>query len=236
VPREAQLERETGMAAVRGDDDGRSPLDVAGVLSRRYDASNRPRPARAVHHWPDHADALFRSMNERAGSRIDANFAGSVIATLAAFGIEVLDQRPFFGDALAAAGSLTRRVPSEAELADVRRGFEVARSVADARVGQTVVVRHGVVTAVEAVEGTSEAIRRGAAHAGPGAVVVKVAARDQDYRFDVPAAGMETLEAARDGGVTVLAVESERVAVLDRAAVAEAADAAGIAVIAVSAP
>ena len=181
------------------------------------------------------ADALFRSINERAGSRIDASFAGTIITVLAGFGIEVLDQRPFFADALAAAGPLTRRAPSEAEWADVRRGLEVARSVADARIGQTVVVRHGVVTAVEAVEGTSDAIRRGAAHAGPGAVVVKVAARDHDYRFDVPAAGMETLEAARDGGVAVLAVESERVAVLDRAAVVEAADAAGMAVIAVSA-
>jgi DUF1009 family protein len=104
------------------------------------------------------------------------------------------------------------------------------------RVGQAVVVRHGVVTAVEAVEGTTEAIRRGAAQAGTGGVVVKVAAPDHDYRFDVPAVGLETLEAARAGGVAVLAVESDRVAVLDREAVVEAADAAGIAVIAVGAP
>jgi DUF1009 family protein len=182
------------------------------------------------------ADPLFRSLSERAGSRIDAAFAGTIIATLAGFGIEVLDQRPFFGDALAAAGSLTRRVPSEAETADLARGVQVARAMADAHVGQTVVVRHGVITAVEAVEGTTEAIRRGTEHAGPGAVIVKVAARDHDYRFDVPGIGMETLEAARAGGAAVLAIESDRVAVLDRDRVVAAADAAGIAVTAVSVP
>ena len=181
-------------------------------------------------------DTLFQSLSERAGSRVDAAFAGTIIATLAGFGIEVLDQRPFFGDALAAAGPLTRREPSEAESADIRRGVEVARMMADAHVGQTVVVRHGVITAVEAVEGTTEAIRRGAERAGPGAVIVKVAARDHDYRFDVPGVGMETLEVARAGGATVLAIESDRVAVLDRDAVVAAAEAAGIAVSAVSVP
>jgi DUF1009 family protein len=182
------------------------------------------------------ADRLFRSLNERAGSRIDAAFAGTIIATLAGFGIEVLDQRPFFGEALVAAGPLTRRMPSEAEAADIRRGVEVARSMADAHVGQTVVVRHGVITAVEAVEGTTEAIRRGTQQAGPGAVVVKVAARDHDYRFDVPGIGMETLEAARAGEAAVLAIESDRVAVLDREGVVEAANTAGIAITAVSVP
>jgi DUF1009 family protein len=127
-------------------------------------------------------------------------------------------------------------VPSEAETADLARGVQVARAMADAHVGQTVVVRHGVITAVEAVEGTTEAIRRGTEHAGPGAVIVKVAARDHDYRFDVPGIGMETLEAARAGGAAVLAIESDRVAVLDRDRVVAAADAAGIAVTAVSVP
>src|SRR5205809_468595 len=82
--------------------------------------------------------------------------------------------------ALAPAGAWTARAPSGAEWADIGRGFAVARMAADARIGQTVVVRHGVITAVEAVEGTSEAIRRGVAHGGPGAVIVKVVAQEHD--------------------------------------------------------
>jgi hypothetical protein len=181
------------------------------------------------------ADAVSRAVGERAGSRIDAALAGTIITTLAGFGIEVLDQRPFFGDSLATAGTWAARAPSEAEWADVRRGFEVARMIADARIGQTVVVRHGAVTAVEAVEGTTEAIRRGATHAGPGAVIVKAVARAHDYRFDVPAVGLETVRTAVAGGVTVLAVEAGRVVVLDRETIVREADAAGLALVGIDA-
>jgi DUF1009 family protein len=180
-------------------------------------------------------DAFTRGIKERAGSHIDAALAGSIIATLGAFGIEVLDQRPFYGDRLAVRGPLSRRTPSDAEWADVRRGLEVARQIADARIGQTVVVRHGAVTAVEAVEGTTEAVRRGTAQAGPGAVIVKAAAGDHDYRFDVPTIGLETVRAATAGGAAVLAVEAGRVAVLDRAAIVHEADAAGLALVGVEA-
>src|SRR5207249_980010 len=82
-----------------------------------------------------------------------------------------------------------RRAPTDAEWADVRRGLSVARLVADAGIGQAVVIKHGAVTAVEATEGTTETIRRGLAQAGAGAVVVKAAAREHDYRFDTPGVG-----------------------------------------------
>ena len=177
------------------------------------------------------ADSFSRGLAERTGSRIDARLVNTIITTLAAFGIEVLDQRPFCGDALAPVGPWAGRAPSDSEWADLRQGLSVARTMADARIGQTVVVRHGVVTAVEAVEGTTEAIRRGLTHAGPGAVVVKAVARDHDYRFDVPAVGLETVETAIAGGAAVLAVEAARVVVLDRDAIARKADEAGLALV-----
>jgi DUF1009 family protein len=105
--------------------------------------------------------------------------------------------------------------------------------MADAAIGQTVVVRHGAIAAVEAVEGTTEAIRRGTAQSGPGAVIVKAVARDHDYRFGTPAIGLETVAAAAGGGAAVLAVEAGRVLVVDRDAAVRAADAAGIALVSV---
>ena len=93
---------------------------------------------------------------------------------------------------MAPAGAWGARTPTDAEDADIRRGLATARTIADAHIGQTVVVRHGVVTAVEAVEGTTEAIRRGTAQAGPGAVIVKAVAADHDYRFDVPVVCLRT--------------------------------------------
>jgi DUF1009 family protein len=62
-------------------------------------------------------------------------------------------------------------------------------------------------------------------------VVVKAVAADHDYRFDAPAVGPETLAAAADGGVALIAVEASRVLLFDRAEALRIADAAGIAVI-----
>jgi DUF1009 family protein len=162
---------------------------------------------------------------------VDGNIAAAIEATLAGLGIELLDQRPFLGDWLAGARTWTKRAPTDAEWSDIRRGFTVARALAAASVGQTVVLRRGAVSAVEAIEGTTEAIRRGAALAGPGAVVVKATAPTHDFRFDVPAVGVESLEAAAAGGVTAVAIEAGRVLVLDREATIGRADAAGIALV-----
>ena len=182
------------------------------------------------------ADAVSRGVDARAGSRIDAKLVEVVIATLASVGVEVLDQRGFAGGWLAGAGCWTRRVPSDAEWTDVRRGLDVARLLAEARIGQTVVVRHGAIAAVEAVEGTSEAIRRGTALAGAGAVVVKAVARAHDYRFDMPSIGPETVAAAAAGGAAVVATEADRVLILERETTIRAADAAGIALVGAGVP
>ena len=179
------------------------------------------------------ADAASRAFEERAGSRIDARLGDAVITALGGLGVEVLDQRAFVGDWLEAAGCWSSRAPTEAEWRDVQRGLEVARMMAEARIGQTVVIRHGAVVAVEAVEGTTETVRRGAALGGPGTVVVKAVAADHDYRFDAPAIGPETLAAAAEGGVAVVALEAHRVLLFDRAETLRIADAAGIAVVGV---
>jgi DUF1009 family protein len=99
---------------------------------------------------------------------------------------------------------------------DVARGLELARELARRGVGQTVVIRGGSVAAVEAMEGTDETVRRGLALAGRGAVVVKAAAPEHDYRFDVPTIGPDTVACCVAGGAAVLAVEAERVLLLER--------------------
>src|SRR5262249_9779022 len=116
----------------------------------------------------------------------------------------------------------------------VGRGGEVARLVDDAGMGRRIGIKPGPITAVEATEGTTATVRRGAAQAGPGAVVVKAAAREHDYRFDTPGIGPETIEAAAAGGATRLAVEAERVLVGDRGGCLRIADDAGLALVGVA--
>jgi UDP-2,3-diacylglucosamine hydrolase len=167
------------------------------------------------------------------GSLTAAGLSQGLLAVLAPLGIGVLDQRPFCGDWMASVGALGHHRPGPEHRRDIDRGLDVARTLAALGVGQTVVVKRGVLTAVEAAEGTSEAIRRGLHLAGRGATVVKAVAPDNDYRFDVPSVGPETLECLAHGGASALAFEAGRVLVLEREQVAAIADAAGIAVVGV---
>jgi UDP-2,3-diacylglucosamine hydrolase len=176
-------------------------------------------------------DAAHARMAASAGALVDGNITQAIVGTLTGLGIELLDQRPFLGDWLGAARTLSARAPSDEEWSDIRRGFAVARLNADASVGQTVVVKRGAVSAVEAIEGTTETVRRGTRRSGAGAVVVKAVARTHDFRFDTPAIGPDTLEAAAAGGATAIAVHAGRVLVLEPEATIRRADAAGIALV-----
>jgi DUF1009 family protein len=90
--------------------------------------------------------------------------------------------------------------------------------------------------ALEAIEGTDEAVRRGGALAGSGAVVLKVAKPRQDPRFDVPAVGTDTIAALVAGKASVLAVEACATLLVEREHLIAAADAAGIALVGVVRP
>ncbi len=180
-------------------------------------------------------DAAHARMAAQAGALLDGNITGVIAGTLAGLGIELLDQRPFLGDWVGAARTWSSREPTEAEWSDIRRGFAVARVMAQASVGQTVVVRRGAVSAVEAIEGTTEAIRRGTALSGTGAVVVKGVAAGHDFRFDTPGIGPETLEAAAAGGVSALAIQAGCVLMLEREVTIRCADKAGMALVSVDA-
>ena len=91
-------------------------------------------------------------------------------------------------------GTLTVRAPSEKEWEDIRYGWEVVHDIGRLDIGQCVVIKDRVVVAVEAVEGTDGAIKRGGDLAKEGAVVVKRSKPQQDLRFDLPAVGPRTIE------------------------------------------
>jgi len=144
-------------------------------------------------------------------------------------GVRIVSPLPLVPELLVSHGPLGRRAMSAEQRADASTGLEAARAVGQADIGQTVVVKRGVVLAVEAAEGTDACIARGGA-LGKGAVVVKARKPHQDERFDVPAIGPRTVEACAAAGCAALAVEAKTTLALDRAELAEKADRAGIAV------
>ena len=213
--------------------------DIQAVIMRLY--GERPEAALFVgKFWKqrafEEADRADQAARRLAGSGLsDAALAEMVVATLDGMGISVLDQRTFLAPSMVPSGVMTKRAPSEPEWEEIRHGTALARALAGHGIGQTVVRCFGVTVAVEAIEGTDEAIRRGTQLSGPGAVVVKGVATSHDYRFDIPAIGPATIRTMVDGGATALAVEGGRVLLVDGDDVIRQADAAGIAVVGVDA-
>ena len=146
-------------------------------------------------------------------------------------GIEIVAPTDYVKSVLARAGHLAGPPLDAKQTRDVDLGLEVAATLGRADVGQTVVVKDGVVLAVEAIEGTDECIRRAGRFGGPGAVVVKRCKPQQDLRFDLPAAGPVTLEVMREAGAKVLAVEANKTVLLDAQLLFSDAAALGISVV-----
>ena len=117
---------------------------------------------------------------------------------------------------------------SRREKLDVDFGWQIAQKIAALDIGQTVIVKNGTVLAVEGFEGTNETIRRGGALVGRNAIMIKVAKPDQDMRFDVPVVGPETISAASEANIRVIALEAGRTLLLEKDIVVAAAEKARI--------
>ena len=163
--------------------------------------------------------------------RLDDAILRAVAQTLEEEGIRVIASTCYLDHLFFPQGLLSRKKPSTAQMEDIRFGWSIARAVGRLDIGQCVVVRDRSVLAVEAIEGTDAAIRRGGELAGSGAVVVKLKKPDQDFRFDLPATGEKTIATLAAVKGAVLAVEAGQSLLFDRAAMVRAADRAGIVVI-----
>lgn len=132
------------------------------------------------------------------------------------YGIKVEKQTKFLSHLLPEVGCLTGRIPTAREEQDIQFGRRLAKGIGRLDIGQSVVVKNGVVLAVEAIEGTDQTILRGGQLGGEGTVVVKVAKPLQDYRFDVPTVGPDTIEMMIKSGAAVLAVEAGTTFILEK--------------------
>jgi DUF1009 family protein len=168
----------------------------------------------------------------RAKSLQDDILLTEIIREFESEGIRVVEQSHFIPDLCPKGGVLTHRRPTRREWQDIDYGFSAARRVGELGVGQTIVVRRGTILAVEGMEGTDEAIARGCRLAHEGAVVVKVSRPGQDLRLDMPTVGLKTLQVMREGRATVLAIEAGKTIVVGADEFPQAADEAGISVVA----
>jgi DUF1009 family protein len=180
-------------------------------------------------------DFRMVSVAARLRERNAETIFGAVANEMSKDGVNLIDPRPFLGDAVPKPGVLTRRKPSKQQEEDITFGLKIAKAVSSLDIGQTVVVKQGTVLAVEGFEGTDECIRRGGALAGEdgGAVVVKVSKPNQDFRFDIPCVGQRTIESCAAGKLSVLAVEAGSSLLLDRDKILDAANKRGLCIVAI---
>ncbi|MCI0681029.1 MAG: UDP-2,3-diacylglucosamine diphosphatase LpxI [Gemmataceae bacterium] len=156
-----------------------------------------------------------------------------LIAEFEADGMSFTSALDLCPELLVKAGILTRRGLSQREADDVAFGWDLAKEMGRLDIGQSVAVREKAVLAVEAIEGTDQAIlRAGQLCPRGGFVIVKVAKPQQDMRFDVPTVGAATIESMRQAGARVLAVEAERTIILDQDQTVALADQYGISILA----
>lgn len=171
---------------------------------------------------------LLAKLKQRNAETIFAAIADE----LAKVDIDLLPSTTFLEDSLAPAGSIAGPKLSRREEEDVDLGWKIAKEIARLDIGQTVIVRNGTIVAVEALEGTNDAIKRGGALARKGAVMVKVAKPNQDMRFDVPVIGVETIRVAAKAKLRVIAIEVGKTLLLERDAIVDFAGRAGISIVA----
>jgi len=162
---------------------------------------------------------LLGKLKERNAESIFAAIADE----LTRIDVELLPATTFLEDCLVPAGLIAGAKLSRREEEDVDLGWKIAKEIARLDIGQTVIAKNGTVVAVEALEGTNEAIRRGGSLARQGAVMVKVAKPNQDMRFDAPVIGVETIRVAADAKLRVIAVEAGKTLLLEPEAIADLA-------------
>jgi hypothetical protein len=164
----------------------------------------------------------------------DDAILNAITKELAGEGIEIIDTTKFSPHLLTPVGCLTRKKPDEEQWKDIEFGWKIAREIGKLDIGQTVVIKGKAVMAIEAIEGTDEAILRGGKWAGDGAVVVKVSKPQQDMRMDVPAVGPDTLKSMENVNAKVQALEAHRSMIVDRETVIRVAESAGIVIVGIS--
>lgn len=155
---------------------------------------------------------------------------GKLVSEFEAAGVRMLPASLYMDDHMPGIGALTARDLSGTEADDVRRGMQVAADMGRHDVGQTVLVKSGMVLAVEAFEGTNAAILR-AGRLSKGSVLCKAAREGHDWRFDIPVVGLTTLKKMKKAGVTALAFQAGRLILLDWEAVISFANRHGIAIV-----
>ena len=174
------------------------------------------------------AKLLFKLGGKNKG---DNAILRAVADELQSEGIKVMRPEDLAPDIRSPWGILGSRKPSREIWEDIRFGWKIAKAIGALDIGQCVVVRSGIVVAVEGIEGTDATLVRGGELGGKGCTLVKVLKPDQDERLDLPSIGAGTLALLAKYQYACMAFEAEKTLFFDQQAALKTAHEHSIAVV-----
>lgn len=160
-----------------------------------------------------------------------------VVSVFEEEGFEVLGAHELIPDLTAPAGLLAGPAPSAGVIADIDRGFDILAALAPVDVGQGVVVSGGLCLGIETLQGT-QALLEFVAQTDPAlrgraeGVLVKLPKAGQELRVDMPVIGPDTIAQLAEAGLSGIVIAAGQVLLLERAALIQAAQEAGIFILA----
>ncbi len=161
----------------------------------------------------------------------DAIFRG-LIQELSQEGISVCAVADMVPSLRCPAGLLTKKEASEQIMKDIAYALPIGKSLGAHDIGQCLIVREGMVMAIECLEGTDATIKRGAELGGKACVAVKMCKQGQDKRIDLPSVGLETVRLLIENNYACLAIEAHNTLFFDREKALELANEKGLVVFA----
>ena len=166
--------------------------------------------------------------------RRDATVLAAIADELQREGVTLIDSTTHIKEHLASEGTIGTVAPTAQQKNDIAFGWPLLSDTVALHIGQSIAVREGDVLAVEAIEGTAALIQRaGELCKRKGWTLLKTAATDHDMRADVPSIGTETIAQCTAAGCGCIALGANNVILLDKPAVIDAANIAGISIIGV---
>ena len=178
--------------------------------------------------------ALISIMKHQRGYDSMANALNSVLEKRGFRVVAAQDLAPEL--TFETAGVKTRAKPKKSDMADIERAIEVSHTIGAADIGASVVVDKQVI-AVEAAEGTARMLERVVDmrknKKRSGGVFAKMTKPGQDLRIDIPAIGVDTVNAVASAHLHGIVVNTKTCFVVDKENVIKTANKLGIFIVAV---
>ena len=139
-------------------------------------------------------------------------------------GFQVVGVQKYAPELLVEGGILTKSKPNTLSNSDISIAMNVAKSLGDFDIGQSVVVVGGRVIAVEAAEGTDMILQRcielretqRVNWDGMQGVLAKCVKQEQDLRVDLPTIGPETIRRVSAANLAGVVVSANTVLIIER--------------------